>query len=109
MEEDEGTGESQHVKEESQEIDKDDNRVKETPREITTLPEMHFSPQTPILSSVLNARHTSRPSIKITIDNKLRHSTLASSKSKAPTLAHPADSSPDYAEFSSTPATSKRK
>ena len=99
-------GESNQSCKESQEMDEDDNQVKETPRKFTPLAEIHMSPQTPMLSSVLNAQYTPRPPIKTTIGNKLGPSTPASFKSKAPTLAHPADSSPGYTEFFTTPATS---
>ncbi len=66
MEGDEGAGGSQNGEgnqdwEEYQEMEQDENRGKVTPRKVAPLPEMLFSPQTPMLSSVLKAQRTPKP------------------------------------------------
>ena len=63
---DEGAREGQNREgdqswEEYQEMEEDDNRVKVTPRKLAPLPEMRFSPRTPMLSSVLKAQRTPKP------------------------------------------------
>ena len=54
--------------EEFQAIEEDKNLVEVAPRIIGPLPQLHFS-NTPMLSSVLKAQRTPKPSVKRTVDN----------------------------------------
>ena len=57
-------------REEYQDREEDDNLVEVAPRILAPLPETRFSPHTPVLSSVLKAQCTPKPSVwKTTADN----------------------------------------
>ena len=58
--------------EDYQDMEEDNNLVEVGPRILAPLPEIHFSPHAPMLSSVLGARRTPKYSVKNTTADNLR-------------------------------------
>ena len=58
--------------EEFQAMEEDENLAEVASRTLAPLPQLYFSPHTPMLSSVLKAQHTPKPSVKKTTADNLR-------------------------------------